>query len=197
MRKFIVLFIAASTVIACSSSNKKSTTSEASVHSEEMSSKANSKTGNSQENAIAESNENQLWTSYQVSDLPDLEKRIEPKEYELFKCNFDLLLEQLSGDSVSIELPTTEGFKRFEMVNSNTMNASLAAKYPQVKSYKGKSADGKLSLRLDTNNDGLFVEITGVAFKNLISPLLLANKTFYALYLESALTPTPRDKSFD
>jgi hypothetical protein len=197
MSKFIFLFVVVLTSVACSSSNKKSTTSEPSVHAEETSIAESIKTGNSQENAIAETNANQLWTSYQVSDLPDLEKRIEPKEYELFKCNFDLLLEQLSGDSVSIELPTTEGFKRFDLVNSNTMNASLAAKYPQVKSYKGKSADGKLSLRLDANNDGLYVEITGTEFKNLLSPLLLANKTFYALYLESALTPAPRDKSFD
>jgi hypothetical protein len=197
MSKLIFLIIVVFTSVACSSSNKKSTTSEPSVNAEETSIAESTKTGNSQENAILETNENPLWSSCQVSDLPDLEKRIEPKEYELFKCNFDLLLDQLSDDSVSIELPTTEGFKRFEMVNSNTMNASLAAKYPQVKSYKGKSADGKLSLRLDANNDGLFVEITGAEFKNLLSPLLLANKTFYALYLESALTPAPRDKSFD
>lgn len=197
MRKILLLFIAALTAMACSSSNKKSTTSEPSVLPEETSIMARTKTGNSQEKAIANTNANQLWNSYQVSDLPELEKRIEPKEYELYKCNFDLLLEQLLGDSVSIELPTTEGFKRFDLVNSNTMNASLAAKYPQIKSYKGKTADGKLSLRLDTNNDGLFVEITGTEFKNLLSPLLSANKTFYALYLESALTPAPRDKSFD
>jgi hypothetical protein len=77
------------------------------------------------------------------------------------------------------------------------MNEALAAKYPEIKSYKGKSTDGTLSIRLDTNDKGLFVEVTGTEFKNLLNPILAGNKTYYALYTEDAITPSPRDKTFD
>ena len=77
------------------------------------------------------------------------------------------------------------------------MNEELAEKYPEIKSYKGKSVDGKLTIRLDANAEGLFAEIKGEQTKQLLSPLLKGNKTFYALYNEDALPKPTRDESFD
>jgi hypothetical protein len=149
------------------------------------------------ESETAESEEGALWSTYDAANLPDLERRIDPSSFDLYKCDYSLLMNTLKGENPSIEIPTKKGLITFKLVNSNTMNEALAAKYPEIKSYKGKSTDGTLSIRLDTNDKGLFVEVTGTEFKNLLNPILAGNKTYYALYTEDAITPSPRDKTFD
>ncbi len=149
-----------------------------------------------QEHAI-EITESELWQKYDEADLPDLEKRISPSSFELYYCEYTSLLSSLRSSSAELELPTQQGFKTFLLENSNTMNEELAEKYPEIKSYKGKSVDGKLTIRLDANAEGLFAEIKGEQTKQLLSPLLKGNKTFYALYNEDALPKPTRDESFD
>lgn len=141
--------------------------------------------------------ESEFWHSYNEADLPDLEKRISPSSFELYQCEYASLLSSLRSSTAELELPTQQGFKTFFLENSNTMSEELAAKYPEIKSYKGKSRDGELTIRLDANAEGLFAEITGIETKQLISPLLKGNTTFYALHNEDALPQSPRDESFD
>jgi len=149
-----------------------------------------------QEHAI-EITESELWQKYDEADLPDLEKRISPSSFELYRCDYSSVVSTLHSNSAELELPTKQGYVIFILENSSTMNEELAAKYPEIKSFKGKSTDGRLSIRLDTNAEGLFAEITGIETKQLISPLLKGNTTFYALHNEDALPQSPRDESFD
>lgn len=190
MRKFTLLIIIG-LLVSCSSAKKK--TSATSVAAEKV---VEAETPIEETSEVA-SEEGALWSVYDENDLPDLERRISPSSFDLYKCDYNQLMSTLKGENPNITIPTKMGMITFELQNSNTMNEALAAKYPEIKSYKGKSTDGKLSIRLDTNDKGLFVEITGTAFKNLLNPILAGNKTFYALYTEDALTPSPRDKSFD
>lgn len=190
MRTFTLLILIG-LLVSCSSSKKK--TSATSVVTEEAV-EAETPVEESSE-VIGE--EGAIWSTYDEGNLPDLERRINPSSFEVYKCDYSQLMNTLKGENPSIEIPTKNGLVVFELQNSNSMNEGLAAKYPEIKSYKGKSSDGKLSVRLDTNDKGLFVEITGTGFKNLLNPLLAGNKTFYALYTEDALTPSPRDKSFE
>ena len=141
--------------------------------------------------------ESELWHSYNEADLPDLEKRISPSSFELYRCDYSSVVSTLHSNSAELELPTKQGYVIFILETSSTMNEELAAKYPEIKSFKGKSTDGRLSIRLDTNAEGLFAEITGIETKQLISPLLKGNTTFYALHNEDALPQSPRDESFD
>ena len=141
--------------------------------------------------------ETTLWQTYR-GELPDEKKRIELSSSTIYKCDFEVLLKMLEGSTTNIVLPTTEGFMVFTLTNSSTMNEKLAAKYPGIKSYKGTSLDGKYRARVDTNDEGLFAEVTGLSgYKSLLSPYFKNNKVFYAVYLENAVTKIPRNKSFD
>lgn len=192
----ILLSILITLSISACSSSKKQAQSENS--NEEKTAEINvveteTPTTESQETAI----EKEVWIKRDISDLPDLEKRIEPSSFDLYHCDYEAVINALKGEKTSIVLPTLNGFMAFELQNSNTMNEALAAKFPNIKSYKGKSADGKFSIRLDTNDDGLFAEISSADSKTLISPFLKGNYTYYAVYNESAITPNTRDKSFE
>jgi hypothetical protein len=78
------------------------------------------------------------------------------------------------------------------------MSASLAEKFPNIRSYKGQSEDGRLRLRLDTNDEGLFAEISGTGRKELIAPLYKGDTRHYAVYKEEDSTGgTPRDDSYE
>ena len=177
-------------LVSCSSSKKKTSANPVVTEKTTAPEKPVESTELTQE-------EGALWSAYDESNLPDLERRINPSSFDLYKCDYNELMRTLNGENPSIEIPTKKGLITFALVNSNTMNEALAAKYPEIKSYKGKSSDGTLSIRLDTNEKGLFAEVTGVEFKNLLNPILSGNKTYYALYTEDAITPSPRDKSFD
>lgn len=193
MRIFLlsILLIA---LAGCSSSKKKPTEQVEAEPVLEVQEKINEP---QDQEPVIEITESELWQSYNEADLPDLERRISPSSFELFRCEYSALLSSLRSSSVELELPTQQGFKTFLLENSNTMNEELAAKYPEIKSYKGKSLDGKLSIRLDANTEGLFAEISGEQTKQLLSPLLKGSKTFYALCNEDALPKSPRDESFD
>lgn len=189
-----ILFICAILISVAGCSSSKKVPVEAAVSEPLVEEKAPEPVYEESPQEIAES---ELWQWYDEADLPDLERRISPSEFVLYHCEYASFLSSLGANTVEVELPTTNGMVLFILENSNTMNEELAAKFPDIKSFKGKSDDGKLSVRLDANQEGLFAEISGVETKQLISPFLKGNKTFYALYGEDALPKSPRDQSFD
>ncbi|NQV51624.1 MAG: hypothetical protein HQ500_00485 [Flavobacteriales bacterium] len=138
-----------------------------------------------------------LWVKRDAYSFPDLEHRIELSSFDAYACDFDQLTYALDQGNMALALPTLDGLVSFLVVNAQTMSPELAAKFPEIRSYKGKSADGKLSVRLDTNEEGLFAEIIGTGTKHLISPILKGSKSYYAVYTEDALPPSaPRDGSY-
>lgn len=148
------------------------------------------------EESEAEHKEGAIWTAYKIKDLPDLEKRIEPSEYALWMCRYEQLLAQAQGDVIEMTLPLPSGLVLFQLENSGTMSPELAAKFPDIKSYKGASSDGKVHARIDTNEKGLFAEFRTETAKYLLSPLLKGSKVYYALYTEDALPANPRDETY-
>lgn len=145
----------------------------------------------------SEDEESSLWKPYSTMDLPDLEKRIDPKDFKLWICDYDRLTTQLSSESPQVTLPTLGGMKVFHLTNSGTMSEELAEKFPNIKSFKGVSADGSISARVDMNDEGLFVEYnTPGTEQSYASPLLKGSKVYYAVYLKSALPNPGRDGSY-
>lgn len=140
------------------------------------------------ENATAD----HLWTVVTKSGLPNTEWRIAPTEYTLFRVNHDSLLTLLDGSKTRVPLPVKDGIEVFLLEDAGTMSPGLAAKFPQIKSYKGKAEVGETTVRVDHNEKGLHVEYSTPSGKHYLSPLLEGNLYFYAFYPENAITPGPR-----
>jgi len=67
-----------------------------------------------------------------------------------------------SSSSVILELPTQNGgFESFEMFETNTMSPQLAANYPKIKSYVGKSVDNRdaSTLRITITPKGFYAMV--------------------------------------
>ena len=150
-------------------------------------------TAESPKSAEIPSLENSVWTEYKEMDLPDLERRISPASYSLWQCDYSKLMESLSGSSAETQLPIEDQLQLFQLENSGTMSEALAAKFPEIKSYKGYSADKTYSIRMDTNEKGLFAEIKNGKEIMLLEPFLEGNKTFYVLYEKLSLPKASRE----
>lgn len=137
-----------------------------------------------------------VWAKSDREHLPDVEMRVHPSSFDVWNCNYELFIKPLGVEALFIALPTPQGLQLFEVENSGTMSEALAAKFPQIRSYKGKSEDGQFIARIDTNEKGLFVELSTSNDKWLLAPLFDGNKTIYGLYHESALPSNERDSTF-
>jgi hypothetical protein len=137
-----------------------------------------------------------IWFKSDSEHLPDTEMRVHPASYDVWKCNYELFTKPLAEEALSLEIPTPQGLLLFEIENSGTMSEALAAKFPEIRSFKGRSKDGQFIARIDTNEKGLFVELSSTNDKWLLAPLFDGNKTIYGLYHESALPSNERDATF-
>lgn len=136
-----------------------------------------------------------------------------PKEYQLFSLDFDNLKERLqeapsenSGSSnLIIEFPNQNGeYTSYKIFYAPIMEAGLANRYPDIKSYIGISVDGTSSIRFSTTIFGLHViALTGKSgtyyidtyTKNLENYIVYArsnissNNAFSCLVKEDELAP--------
>ena len=140
-----------------------------------------------------------LWQEMPANEVEAADKLIEPKDFKLYKLDYDKMMQQLdASENVVITIPSVDGMLEFTLTNSNTMSPELAAKFPEIRSFKGESKNSDHKLRLDTNEKGLYAEITSTEETQLIAPYVKEMKTYYVLYLKSNLENTnPRDKSFE
>ncbi|MEQ9187566.1 MAG: hypothetical protein RLP15_07510 [Cryomorphaceae bacterium] len=189
-------------LVSCSSSKRKgregsneSPASKSEAPAPEIS--ENAPTTEKVEDVRSKATDEGLWVLRDVYSLPDLERRIELSTFTTYACDFEQLTDLLDQGDNSVAIPTLNGIVSFHVENAQTMSPELAAKFPDIRSYKGKSIDGKLTIRLDTNEEGLFASIVGTGTKTLISPILKGSKNYYAIYTEDALPPgAPRDGSY-
>lgn len=141
--------------------------------------------------------ESSMWIHANPDDLPDLERAISPSKFDAWHCDYDQLLSKLNGDEVQLLLPASEGLEMFNLTISGVMSEALAAKYPNIKSYKGRSTDRSTTARVDTNEKGLFAEFKTDGKTILIAPLFMDSKTIYCVYNKIDLPQNPRDESFE
>ncbi|MEM9990637.1 MAG: reprolysin-like metallopeptidase [Bacteroidota bacterium] len=90
------------------------------------------------------------------------------------------------NQSLSLDLLMPDGdTKAFKVVESPVMEAGLAARYPEIKSYSGRAADGT-QLRLSVSPRGAYAFLntpTGIAY---IKPLEENSETYVSYYLRDA-----------
>jgi len=83
-----------------------------------------------------------------------------------------------------IALPSPDGgFQRFKLVDSPIMEAGLAARHPQIKTYAGRGIDDpSATLRMDLSQLGLHASVRSPAGAWYIDPYYLLDDSVYASY---------------
>jgi len=115
-----------------------------------------------------------LWNKTsedRVKQLSKMDRASMPREYQLFSLDFNALKAQLQqapsenagSSNVIVDFPNQNGeFTSYRIFDAPIMEAGLANRYPDIKSYTGVSVDGTSSIRFSTTIFGLHVmSITG------------------------------------
>ncbi len=115
-----------------------------------------------------------LWnktTEDRVKNLSKMDRASMPREYQLFSLDFNALKSQLQqapsenagSSNVIVDFPNQNGeFTSYKIFDAPVMEAGLANRYPDIKSYTGVSVDGTSSIRFSTTIFGLHVmSLTG------------------------------------
>lgn len=110
-----------------------------------------------------------LWsktTEGRLKDLSKMDRASMPREYQLFSLDFTALkaqllqapLENTGSSNVIVDFPNQDGdFTSYRIYDAPIMEAGLANRYPNIKSYLGVSVDGTASIRFSTTIFGLHV----------------------------------------
>lgn len=138
-----------------------------------------------------------FWQPYQAENLPDLAPLIQPKEFELWYCELDRVRSQLRGQNAETLLPFRGKLMLFTLTNSGTMNPALAEKFPLIKSYKGQSHDGAITVRVDSNEKGIYASYQIAGEEWLLAPYLDGSDRYYAFYNKSDLANPGRSDDFE
>jgi hypothetical protein len=86
-----------------------------------------------------------------LSKLPTMERAAMPNEYELYNLDYNMLNAKLAlldnsnkglNTKVIVSFPNVDGvIENFEVVQNSNMELELASKFPDIKSYAGRSID--------------------------------------------------------
>jgi hypothetical protein len=148
-----------------------------------------------------------VWTRIlgeQVS-FPNSIVRVTPSSYGLFKLDpktLDTLLRkappefstEAKDNPVVITLPLPNGsYGRFRVEESSIMEPDLAARFPQLKAYKGRGLDDPTAIvRFERSPDGLHAMALSASGAFLIDVVGKQGANLYATYLKSSLPPNPK-----
>lgn len=115
--------------------------------------------------------QNELWKKInqdRISSLPKMDRASTPSVFELYSLNFNALKTQLQNapldsnniqSNVLISFPNSNGeIQNYRIYEAPIMEAGLAAKFPDLKSYSGIGIeDPSASIRFSTTLFGLHV----------------------------------------
>ncbi|MBB3227887.1 hypothetical protein FHW69_002519 [Luteibacter sp. Sphag1AF] len=139
--------------------------------------------------AHAETSSDRLWTDAPATDRTQAPARrgasvpsTLPSQYRTVMLDVDALMRSIAPRThttargattaaASIDIPIPEGgFSRFELESSDVMPASLAQRFPHLRSLKGRDASGR-SIRLDTTARGVQALVSDEKGSWLVQPL--------------------------
>ena len=140
----------------------------------------------------------QLWQDIAkpTATVNRLEQQVLPSAYRLVQTNVDLLRAQLnsaplegsSGTAVVLTLPLPDGeFGRYTVTNAPIMESELAAKYPEIQTYKVQGIDDPTaSGRLDMTPRGFHAYLQSSSGEVYIDPYQNDDSARYISYHKSA-----------
>jgi hypothetical protein len=148
-----------------------------------------------------------IWTSIfgeQVSFAKSV-VLVTPSSYRLFKLDphaLDIFLKRVpaefsiaaEADPIVITLPLPNGsFGRFRVEESSIMEPNLAARYPDIKAYKGRGLDDPTArVRFERTPDGLHAMVLSASGAFLIDVVGGETENLYASYSATSLPANPK-----
>lgn len=149
---------------------------------------------------------NNYWTA--VNESSFLEKGIRqiiPSKYKTFQLDISSIQEEF--DKIPLEynaakathqltLPMPDGrFEAFELVETSIMEAGLAAKFPNIKTYLGQGIDNpRASVRLSWTHKGFHAMVISDKGRVFIDPYATQDQEHYIVYYKKDFHTT---KHFD
>ena len=128
-----------------------------------------------------------------------LSRKTHPSSYQVFELDLDTFRAALSQAPLSdnhrntsgeiIDFPMSDGtFQQFEVTESSIMQPELAAKFPDIKTYKAIGVDDKTAtMRFSITQNGLHgFSLSGQRSSEFIDPQTVAGDT-YMVYNRTAL----------
>jgi hypothetical protein len=138
-----------------------------------------------------------------ASRRPIRQRDIVPRKYRTLQLNQSALKSLLAAarseksgriedTGVEFQLPMPNGgFHRFLIQESPIMEPKLAARYPEIKTYVGKSVDDPTAtVRLDLTPHGFHAIVLSAAGQTYVDPYSRGNDLNYISYATSDFAPT-------
>ncbi len=148
--------------------------------------------------ATAEVSDDRLWSDVDESFLESrTERDVVPLRYRSVALDLAALKQVLAaatldgatdltatrGGEASLSLPLPEGgFARFSVVESPIMEAGLAAKFPEIRTYRGQGIDGTASVRFDLTPAGFHAMIRSPQGSVYVDPYSRQDTAHYVSY---------------
>jgi len=132
-----------------------------------------------------------FWQFYNNENIPYEGKRLLfPEKYKAYKLNTLLLKNEMlaagydAQNGTEITLPMPDGnFRTFQIWQTPMMEAPLAEKYPEIKTFTGYAPDNKYTtVKLDFTYKGFHAKIFDGSKTYFIDPFSDANDGFYICY---------------
>lgn len=152
----------------------------------------------------------QKSSSYKLSSSQKVNKRLAPSNFEVYQLNLNLFKNALkkagtrneinSSNGVILTFPNEEGIlEKFRVFESSIMEIDLQNKFPNIRSYKGKSIEKPTStVRFSVGTQGLhamFLNHTKRAFY--IDPYTSDQHSYLAYSSKSLPALTPFECGFE
>ena len=156
----------------------------------------------------ASSSPDALWQAVDRIPVARVSQRhdIRPNKFKAFAVDSALLRSRLDrapkefnvtpgvDGKTEISLPKPDGtFARFRVEEVALMEPGLAAKFPEIKTYRGRGVDDPAaSLQLDVNGETLHAQVLAPSGTYYIDPYYQHDGSVYMSYAKSDLSPAGR-----
>ena len=164
--------------------------------------KSNKAINQNQQEPVAQGSSSDLWQDVDGKSLANFRIRQQhgPRSFRSLKLNTESMkallsrapaesLRSMPTEKITLELPRPDGgFMRFNIEDSPIMEAELARRYPEIKTYRGQGIDDPTATtRLDYTQFGFHAIILTTTGTILIEPDSLGDVTNYVAYFNNQI----------